>query len=300
MNLGKDRNKISDGVLTEKGFSFEKNTTYCLGGRAKAAFFPNSAEQAVAVYNYLTNSGEKFIVLGGGSNVLAADGNYNGYVISTKLLNRIFTDCDYIYCQSGVTVAALIKFCLDNGLGGYEYLAGIPATLGGLALMNGGIPERHIGEDILSVDYFDDQRYEILNKNCNFGNKYSTMRDIKGLILGLKLSKYAVLRETSIQKLKYFIEKRKNQPHGKSCGCVFKNPTGDSAGRLIDSAGLKGLRCGGAFVSEKHANFIINDGGTASDVFSLIRIVKNNVYERFGVMLEEEVIYIGEFNETDC
>ncbi len=300
MQFGKYPDNIFDGVLTEKSFSFAENTTYGLGGRAKAAFFPDSAEQAIAVFDYLKKSGEKFVVMGCGSNVLAADGNYDGYVISTKLLKGIYSDGDYLYCESGVTVAALMKFCLNSGLGGYEYLAGIPATVGGLALMNGGIPQRHIGEDILSVDYFDGQRYEILNKSCNFGNKYSTMRDINGLILGLKLSKYAVNRETSIQNLSYFIEKRKNQPHGKSCGCVFKNPTGGSAGKLIDCAGLKGLRCGGAFVSEKHANFIINGGGTACDVFKLIRTVKNKVYERFGVMLEEEVVYIGEFNETDC
>lgn len=300
MYFSKDRDKILNGVLIEKGFSFAENTTYGLGGRAKAALFPNNAEQAVAVYDYLTKSGEKFVVIGGGSNVLAADGYYDGYVICTKLLKGIFSDASSIYCESGVTVAGLIDFCLKNGLGGYEYLVSIPATVGGLALMNGGIPQRHIGEDILSVDYFDGQRYVILNKNCNFGNKYSTMRDINGLILGLKLSKSAVLRETSIQKLRYYIEKRKNQPHGKNCGCVFKNPIGESAGRLIDLAGLKGFRCGGAYISEKHANFIISDGGTACDVYKLIRTVKNKVYERFGVMLEEEVIYIGEFNETDC
>ncbi len=300
MQFGKYPDNMLDGVLNEKSFSFAENTTYGLGGRAKAAFFPDSAEQAIAVFDYLKKSGEKFVVMGGGSNVLAADENFDGYVISTKFLKGIYSDGDYLYCESGVTVAALIKFCLNSGLGGYEYLAGIPATVGGLALMNGGIPQRHIGEDILSVDYFDGQRYEILNKNCNFGNKYSTMRDINGLILGLKLSKYAVNRETGIQKLRYFIDKRKNQPHGKSCGCVFKNPSGKSAGKLIDCAGLKGLRCGGAYVSEKHANFIINDGGTACDVFKLIRTVKNIIYERFGVMLEEEVVYIGEFNETDC
>ncbi len=298
MNLNESRAEIFKSVLRTDKFNFSEYTTYGLGGKATVAYFPESVEQLEAVYDTLAEENKKFVVLGYGSNVLVADDGFDGYVISTKKLNGIIVKEDAIYCDCGVTVTALLKFCLKNGFGGYEYLAGIPATLGGLALMNGGVPQRHIGEDILNVDFYNGKTCKISNKNCKFGNKHSTMRDINGVITGLNLSKYAVPREASAKKIQSFLEKRKIQPHGKSCGCVFKNPEGCSAGKLIDDCGLKGFRCGGAYVSGCHANFIINDGGSAADVHRLICTVKNNVFEKTGIVLEEEVVYIGEFNET--
>ena len=125
------------------------------------------------------------------------------------------------------------------------------------------------------------------------------MCDINALILGLNLSKNAVLRETVKENIQKYLSKRRNQPKGKSCGCTFKNPPNLSAGKLIDEAGLKGLKIGGAEVSSSHANFIINNGDSACDVYRLIQTVKRRVFEFCGITLEEEVVYIGEFNYFD-
>ncbi len=288
-----------DGILCRQNLSLGSYTTYGLGGKVKRIYFPKTEEEAAAVFKYLNDGGEKFFVLGNGSNVLAADGDIGYTVICTKYLSGIIEKDNSLYCLSGTTVKQLLDFCVQKQIGGFEYLAGIPATVGGLALMNGGIPEKHIAEDIISVSIFDGNFKDLPNEKCKFGNKHSTMCDINAIIVGVNLSKNAVPREAVKENIKKYLLKRRRQPAGKSCGCVFKNPPNQSAGKLIDEAGLKGCKIGGAEVSLKHANFIINRGGTAADVYRLIKLVKRKVFEFCGVLLEEEVIYIGEFNDFD-
>lgn len=123
------------------------------------------------------------------------------------------------------------------------------------------------------------------------------MRDINCVVLGVNLSLSAVPHESVENEIRNYLALRHNQPKGKSCGCVFKNPVGLSAGKLIEDAGLKNYRIGGAIVSEKHANFIINENATSSDVYKLIQLIKEKVYIKYGVKLEEEVVYIGDFND---
>ncbi|MDE7167687.1 MAG: UDP-N-acetylmuramate dehydrogenase [Clostridia bacterium] len=288
-------------VKSEPNFDFSKHTTYGLGGRAKTAYFPQNEDEAVAVYKYLKISGEKFVILGKGSNLLVSDKYYDGSVICTKYLQGIEIEGNCLKILSGTTVQQLLSFCVKNGITGFEYLAAIPASIGGLTVMNGGTSDRRIASNILTVKVFDGKMREFSNKNCNFGNKHSTMSDINALVLavyaGFEREKPEIV-ETNIN---YYLNKRKLQPKGKSCGCVFKNPEGFSAGKIIDDLGLKGMRIGGAEVSREHANFIINNGGSSADVYALIKAVKKTVYETTGINLEEEVIYIGEFNdELNC
>ena len=160
--------------------------------------------------------------------------------------------------------------------------------------MNGGADSKYICSNIVSVKFYDGKMRKILNKNCNFGNKYSIMRDINGIILGVELTYEPQDGEKVMQNIRRRLDGRAPLPKGKSCGCVFKNPSGYSAGKLIDEAGLKGLTYGTACVSGEHANFIINKGVRAADVYALIGRVKNEVYARFGILLEEEVVYIGD------
>ncbi len=291
--------RIVKTVKSEEKFDFSKHTTYGLGGKAKICYYPENEEEAVAVYKYIKKCGEKFVILGKGSNVLPSDEFYDGAVISTKFLQGVETDGNCLKISSGTTVSTLLNYCVKNGIAGFEYLAGIPASIGGLVLMNGGINNKHIESNILSVRLFDGKIREFSHKNCNFGNKHSTMSDINALILAAYAGFEREKPESVEKNINYFLELRRGQPKGKSCGCVFKNPEGASAGKLIDEAGLKGLAFGGACVSCEHANFIINNGGQASDVRTLIRTVKSAVYEKFGVDLEEEVVYIGEFNELN-
>ena len=285
-----------ENIKKINSFSFARNTTYACGGCAEIAYFPTSINQATAVYDYLSANSKNFIILGNGTNVLASDNNYDGAVISTKCLCGITRLSEgKIFCLAGTKVSELMKFCLEQGLSGLEYLAGIPATVGGLALMNGGAAGLYIGNSILNVRLYNGSICNFTNKKCKFGYKYSIMRDINALILGVELKVDTQNSENVRNNISMYLERRKFHPKGASCGCVFKNVGSLSAGKLIDDCGLKGLRCGGAYVSPKHANFFINDGGSASDVYSLICAVKREVFKQTGIMLEEEVVYIGDF-----
>lgn len=294
-----DKNNLPesfDHIKAINDFSFAKNTTYACGGNAEIAYFPNSIKQAIQIYARIAEAGKKFIVLGNGSNVLASDNNFEGAVICTKDLNGIRrVGENALFCYAGTKVASLIKYCIDYGLGGLEYLAGIPATVGGLAFMNGGAGGSYICENIMNVLFYDGSIHKFSNKKCKFGYKYSIMRDINCFVLGVELKIYPQNSENVRKNVYTYLNRRKFHPKGASCGCVFKNTGGISAGKLIDECGLKGLNCGGAFVSERHANFLINKGGSAADVYKLIATVKEKVFEQTGIMLEEEVVYIGDF-----
>ncbi len=281
--------------------SFAKSTTYGLGGGAKLWFEPKSLYSAKRCYDFCKASGAPVFVLGNGSNVLASDKEFDGTVIRTKRLKGIVRqDDDSLFCLAGTTVSELLTYCRKNLLTGLEFLYGIPASVGGAAFMNAGVKGLAIGDNIRKVLLYDGKNVVLNNSQCNFGYRRSTMRDINAIILAIVVNTRSASLKEIEEKTRYFKERRKNLPRGRSCGCVFKNPQGISAGALIDNAGLKGLTVGGASVSSEHANFIINKGGSSSDVKSLIAIVKKRVFEKFGVELCEEVVYIGEFNDFNC
>lgn len=286
-------------ITKDKNFYFKDNTTYKLGGKS-VCYYPKNREEVVYLLNYCKSTKTPYFILGNGSNVLASDNGFDGIVISTKRLSKILLSNNIIYCEAGVTVGTLLHFMKENSLGGLEYLAGIPATIGGLVYMNGGAFNTYIGKDINACEIADDEKTTKYSREwCNFSYKHSTMSDINTFIYSVELKTEPASRQLIEDRIKSTIEKRMRNPKGKSCGCVFKNFDGISAGELIDKAALKGKRVGGAYVSELHANFIINDGGTSSDVYKLIEYVKSEVYRKFGIQLVEEVKYIGEFNETD-
>ena len=288
------------GVPKKYDFSFSLNTTYGCGGTAKVALFPRSETEGTAIFSFLLNSGENFCILGCGSNVLAQDGRFEGYVLSTANMKGITVpehcrDDVVLNVASGVKVSELLSFCKNEGLTGLEYLAGIPASVGGLVFMNGGAGGKYIADNVVSVRVASPELKELSAEDCEFTYKHSTMRDIKCLILSVKLrtrrSEPRIVATNILKRL----EDRRSLPAGRSCGCVFENYCGVSAGKIIENAGLKGVRIGGAYVSPSHANFILNCGRSSSDVYSLIQFVKNEVYKKFGITLKEEVCFIGEF-----
>ncbi len=286
-------------VPFEENFSFSAHTTYGCGGVAKRAFFPRNVREARLIFNFLNSSGERFFVLGCGSDVLAQDGRYEGSIICTSRLKGITFHAmkgEYVLnVLSGTTVQELLHFCRTYGFSGLEFLAGIPASIGGLTCMNGGAFGSFIGDRVHSVRLCGLKKAVLSHDECNFAYKQSTMRGIKCLITQTNLQ---VSRENPAlvaKNIKSILAKRANQPGGRSCGCVFENYCGVSAGEIIENAGLKGVSVGKAYVSEEHANFIINKGNSSADVYALIALVKNEVYKKFGVTLKEEVCYIGDF-----
>lgn len=281
-------------------YNFSVHTTYGVGGNANIAYLPSTLLEAKAVYDSVKKQNVPFVVIGNGSNLLVSDDGFKGVVISTaKLRGIVRTGENTLFCLAGTKISDLLKYCKKHRLSGLEYLMGIPATVGGAAYMNAGVCGVAIGDNIVNVRLYGEKTV-ILNKNqCNFGYRHSTMRDINTIILGVTLKVNGSDDQTIEERLSYYRERRLHLPKGKSCGCVFKNPVGFSAGYLIDACGLKGKSCGGAVVSETHANFILNCGASADDIKRLIAKVKESVADKFGVCLQEEVVYIGEFNDTD-
>ncbi len=285
-------------IKTVSPFEFSKNTTYGLGGAAKTAYLPKTIYEAKLAFDNLSATNTEYQILGNGSNVLVSDRGFSGAVICTKDLRGIIRiDKSRIMCLAGTRIGELLSYCKKRKLGGLEYLYGIPATVGGAAYMNAGVNGAAIGENIEKVFVYDGKTRVLSRKMCNFGYRHSTMRDINALILSIIVNVDECSVSEIDERIEYYKHRRSHLPKGKSCGCVFKNPQGYSAGYLIDAAGLKGLKCGGAYVSDKHASFIINDGGCARDVKLLIEKVKSKVFEKFGVLLKEEVVYIGDFND---
>lgn len=295
------RDDCLKNVVFDKKYTFAKNTTYGLGGSVKGAFFPRTLNETRAVYDYLNEEGEAFTVIANGSNILASDSGYEGYVICTKMLRGIIRiDANTIFCLSGTPVGTILKYCAQRGLGGLEYLTGIPASIGGITCMNGGAGGVYINSNVISVKLYNGKNYNLSNKNCNFTYKHSTMRDINDVILGVFLQIKEDNPQIVRERISHFAAGRRHLPKGKSCGCVFKNVIARdgamrSAGAIIEACGLGGFGDENAYVSPLHCNFIINKNASARRIYDLIGEVKSKVLNDAGISLEEEVVYIGKF-----
>ena len=235
-----------------------------------------------------------------GSNLLVRDGGINGTVINTRnrLKNMQLLDGERVYVESGVPCAHVARFCSDLGLTGAEFLAGIPGTIGGALKMNAGAFGGETWNIVERVELINIDGEIMEREKQTFEVGYRSVHGLDNqwfLSAQLKLNKGD--HESSQKQIKTLLEKRNaTQPTNKpTCGSVFKNPPGDFAARLIEVCGLKGFRIGGAEVSEKHANFIVNLGdATAADIEALIEHIQSQVLEQFGVGLQTEVCRIGD------
>ncbi len=278
------------GVKAKRDYPMASHTTFKVGGICDLAVFPETTTSLQKIIGYLKGR-YPYCVIGNGSNVLVSDKGFRGVCIFTGLLNRITLKGNLLVAECGAKISDALKLSTENNLSGLEFTVGIPGTMGGLVAMNGGCFNKNIS-DLVCYVVAEDGVYN--NKLCNFN--YRQSRFLEGEIIlsvGLKLK---VSEEDVIeQKIKRFQDARiKSQPKGRSVGSVFLNQ-GYFAGKVIDKAGLKGTRVGGAYVSEKHANFIICDGKSATDVYNLINMIKDTVFKTQGISLVEEVRYIGEF-----
>ncbi len=276
-------------IELETNVELKDYTTIRIGGRAKFFFLANTPEELCRL---LSEFGPGVYILGGGSNILVSDSPIEKPVI------KLGAGFDYIEEREGrlvvgaaTTLASLLNYCLKHDLGGLENLAGIPATLGGLLKLNASAYDRQIstlvGEVALSDRWGNIQ--ELRRKDLVFGYRTSSIGERIVLWASLILPQSREVKE----RLKTFFGRRlKSQDLSfPNCGCIFKNPEKKSAGFLIDSCGLKGMEKGGARISPKHANFIVNTGSAKyNDVAYLIDKIKDVVYKKHSIILEEEII----------
>lgn len=285
--------KDCGGIAHEAPFSFAENCSIGCGGSARAAFRPASIAELLFLVDYFGREEVNFVVLGSMTNVLPSDGMFDGALLLTGRLRSIGVGRT-VFATAGVRAKALLDACERHGRTGAEFLAGIPCSIGGAVYMNAGAGGKYISDVVESVLVYREGRICVLSaEECGYAYKKSVFMGDGSVILGASFALEEADGAVVSARRAEYIEARKRLPKGRSMGCVFKNPPGEAAGRLIEGAGLKGLRAGGAVISDKHANFIINEGGASSaDVKALVELAKNAVFAQYGIALEEEIRYI--------
>lgn len=277
-------------------------TSFGIGGPAEALVTVDRHEELAALLGFLESSRIPWRIIGKGTNLLVRDEGFAGAVL---LLGRDFKQVDFVSAGggcwrarvgAGCSLARLVSLCSVKGLAGLEFAVGIPGTVGGAAVMNAGAWGRDMAAVIRAVTMIDQAGEEVLGRDAlHFG--YRCWQDFgrfagRAVVAGCELELSEGDPEEIRRRCAAFQQKRQgSQPRGQgNAGSFFRNPAHDSAGRLIEASGLKGMTVGGAMVSEKHANFLVNAGGaTAADVLALMRLVQDKVRQDSGVELEPEV-----------
>ncbi len=280
--------------IVEQDHPLAPHTWYRLGGPADYFLRPRTVEELQQVVERCRENHVPLHVMGLGSNLLVSDEGVRGAVVKLEgeHFGRTEFDGDQIVAWAGAELSKLVLDCVEKGLSGIEVLTGIPGSVGGAVKMNAGGQFGDIGSAVESVLLMDNQGtlFEKSKPELIFDYRSVNIRAL--FVLNARLQLTPADPERIMRTVKEsWIYKKNNQPlNTRNCGCVFRNPPGASAGALIDRAGLKGTRSGGAVVSEKHANFIVaEDGCKSRDILKLIEIVQEAVQEQFGVDLELEI-----------
>lgn len=278
-----------------------KHTTFRTGGCADVFVTPQSIPEAADIVRLLLARKAKYTVIGNGSNLLVSDKGYRGCIVCMgSAVGSITVSGNVITAGAGALLSKVANAAYENGLTGLEYASGIPGTLGGAVVMNAGAYGGEMKDVITSVTMLDAANGKTViftGEDMKFGYRTSVVKNHPLIVLEAQITLDAGRKEEIKEKMDELARRRKEkQPlEFPSAGSTFKRPEGYFAGKLIEDAGLKGFSVGGAAVSEKHCGFIVNKGGaTASDIIELIKKVRLTVNEKFGVMLEPEVVILGE------
>lgn len=273
-------------ICFKNDISAKQLTSFRGGGVAEIVIYPKSTSEVKLIFEKTKGTKNLPFVLGKGSNTIIADGVIHRPLLSTENLNDIKFDGKTVYCGAGVPVQKLIAKAREKGLGGLEFLAGVPCSVGGALKMNAGAFGQQIGDFLLEIESINSKEED---KKLNF----SYRNGADGIVLGAVLKLDKLGKTTALQRNKDYIEKRSiKQPMLPSCGCCFKNPN-LSAGLLIEQCGLKGTRIGGAKISQVHANFIVNLGdATSRNFLDLIELCEATVLNNYSIMLEREFVLL--------
>lgn len=287
-------------TLVKLGEPMSLHTTFRIGGPADALVTPTTVEELQQVLRFCYQQALPTVVIGNGSNLLVRDGGIRAVVIKLAgALSTVTLTEAGLVAEAGISLSALARTAVEAGLGGLEFAAGIPGTLGGAVMMNAGAYGGEMKDVVFRVEAVDaaGEEHELTGEQLDFSHRHSALQDRQLIAARVELRLFprdsaesqAIISDLAARR-------REKQPlHLPSAGSVFKRPPGHYAGALIQQAGLMGARIGGAEVSTMHAGFIVNVGNaTAADVENLIRHVQATVAAKFRVDLETEVRIIGE------
>lgn len=290
--VGKDKVKYNEKM--------SKYTTMRVGGPCDCVVFPDEISKIKEVIDFCKNENITFFVIGNGSNLLVKDEGIHGVVIKLgHRFSKIELDGEYILAYAGATMPALSQLAKKNSLKGLEFACGIPGTIGGGVKMNAGAYGSQISDILYEVTYMDEKEEikTIKNKDCSFGYRKSIFTINSNYVIlsaKFKLERGNIDEIENKMKENSLARKAKQPLEYPNFGSVFKRPEGYFVGKLVDDAGLRGYKIGGAQVSTKHTGFIVNvDNATCKDVLDLIGYVQTTVYNKFNVKLTPEVIIIG-------
>lgn len=289
----------AENILLEE--PMHKHTTFRVGGPAEVFVTVENSKQLEKIIKYLNLVERPYFILGNGSNLLVGDKGYRGVIIRLGGdFNHLTVEGTLLTAGASVLLSAAAREAMENGLAGMEFASGIPGSVGGGVKMNAGAYDgemRNIVESV-QVMYKDGSILDLDNETMEFGYRNSVIKNRPYVVLQVSMRLQEGDREAILARMNELTARRKEkQPlEYASAGSTFKRPEGHFAGKLIMDSGMRGARIGGARVSEKHCGFVINDGtAVAADIAELIQEVIETVKEKFGVTLEPEVIFLGDF-----
>jgi UDP-N-acetylmuramate dehydrogenase len=295
--------RFNGDVLTD--VMLRDYTSLRIGGKADYIFIPSDPLSLRGLIEALAAEGLGYVLIGGGTNLLVTDDGVDDVVINMKAfqsLERVGDRGDdsgedvRVFAQSGLSLQRLVSFCREDGLSGLEGLVGIPGTVGGAVFGNAGAYGCEIMDVVQKVTVLREGSIVVLERENINATYRSGGLSPDTMILGVHILLKRDDKGTLQERMNEFLQmKKKTQPLGeRSAGCVFKNPPAESAARLIDEAGFKGMRVGDIEISTLHANFFINRGqGTAGDFLALMDAVIDGIGKRFGIVLDPEIRIIG-------
>lgn len=293
------------GLTVHYGAPLARFTTARLGGPADALLIVEEVQALADVVQGAWADGIPVTLLGGGSNVLIADRGVRGLVVLNRARELRWEPEGRVWAASGVLLPTLARLCAERGWAGLEWAVGIPGTVGGAVVGNAGAHGGDIAGALETVELLLPGEGVVHWPAAALALGYRTSRlkewpaRPRPVVLAARFALRPEDPKAILARMAAFqAYRRRTQPGGASVGSMFRNPPGDYAGRLIEAAGLKGARRGGIVISQLHANFFINEGnGTAADARALMAEVQRRVWERFGVWLEPEIEFIGEWED---
>lgn len=286
-------------ILREEPMS--RHTTFRVGGEAEVFINIRSKEQLEKLVPYFKEVGIPYFIMGNGSNLLVGDKGYRGVILKLgSRMSRISVDGNRLTVQAGCLMSQIARVACEHSLTGFEFASGIPGTIGGGVVMNAGAYDGELKQIVSRVTVMNEngELLELSNADMEFGYRTSVIKKRPFTVVEVELLLMPGMQEEIAAKMEELnCRRREKQPlEYPSAGSTFKRPEGYYAGKLIMDAGLRGYSIGGACVSEKHCGFVVNKNhASAADVAEVIAEVQERVKDKFGVTLETEVIFLGDF-----